>query len=80
MLKGATALLDRIRVLRLELSFVPLYEGAPSFSDVCAFLEKTGFAFHSMAGTVKASNRRVPVQGDFFFVRSKWLIEKYGRH
>lgn len=80
MLNGASALLGRVRVLRLELSFVPLYVGAPSFSDVCVFLEKAGFSILSMAGTVKASSRRVPVQGDFFFVRSKWLIEQYGRH
>lgn len=70
LLRGAKTLLRQVRFMRLELSFIPLYEGAPAFSDVCAFLEKTGFRFHSMVGEVKAPTKVFPVQGDFLFVRT----------
>lgn len=42
-LRGATALLPRVRVLQLEASLVPLYRGEPSFDELDAYAQSQGF-------------------------------------
>jgi len=76
LLKGAKSVLRQIRLIRLEVSFVPLYQGAPAFSEVCAFLETNGFRLHSMVGDVKALGHELPVQGDFLFINSTYKNPK----
>lgn len=42
-LKGAEASLDRIAVIQMELSLVPLYEGEMLFHEMCAHMKSKGF-------------------------------------
>jgi len=43
-LEGATAVLDRIVGLQIEMSLVPMYEGGPLFGDIVAWANAHGFA------------------------------------
>jgi FkbM family methyltransferase len=42
-LAGATTTLTKLVGVQLELSLVPLYEGAASYLELCTFLEKQGY-------------------------------------
>jgi FkbM family methyltransferase len=44
-LRGATAILPRVRMVWVEVSFRALYEGSALFGDVHAFLSARGFRF-----------------------------------
>jgi FkbM family methyltransferase len=70
LLRGASNVLKKTKLIRLELSYVELYQGAPKFSEVCSFLEATGFRFHSLANDVTTTKDQLPLQGDFVFVRT----------
>ncbi|MEM7445548.1 MAG: FkbM family methyltransferase [Pseudomonadota bacterium] len=43
-LEGASGCLDRIALLQLELSIVPVYEGTRGFTDMISYLAGLGFA------------------------------------
>lgn len=43
-LKGATQFLKGVQAIQTELSFIPIYEGMPSFSTVLDFCDSCGFA------------------------------------
>ena len=43
-LRGASLLLDQVRVIEIELSFLPLYEDSPVFTEMVPYLEQLGFA------------------------------------
>jgi FkbM family methyltransferase len=47
-LRGATAILPRVRLIWVEVSFRALYEGSALFADVHAFLSTQGFRFYSI--------------------------------
>jgi len=72
LLKGAKNILKQVRVMRLEISLIQLYEGAPRLSEICAFLEEAGFRFHSIAGDVTGAKSELPLQTDFVFVRDDY--------
>jgi FkbM family methyltransferase len=42
-LEGAAAALERTELLEVELSLVPLYDGAPDWMEVCSWLRRRGF-------------------------------------
>ena len=47
-LRGATTILPRVRLIWVEVSFRALYEGSALFADVHAFLGAQGFRFYSI--------------------------------
>jgi hypothetical protein len=49
-----------------------MYHGAPTFAETCLFLEGAGFRFFAMVGTVTSRLQKLPVQGDFLFIRNSY--------
>lgn len=69
-LDGGAAVLSRTRVLMIELSFAPLYEGAPTFSDVFARLERDGWRCVMISPVLFDATRREMLQVDGLFIRT----------
>jgi FkbM family methyltransferase len=69
LLKGAVRSLPQIRVIRLEASFIQLYQNAPRFSEICCFLEGYGFRFFRIIGEIYGKSASIPVQADVLFIR-----------
>ena len=68
-LAGATGLLPQTMALQLELSLVPLYEGAPAFVDVIQYLAARGFELFSIAPGFKDRRSGRLLQMDGIFLR-----------
>ena len=47
-LKGASSILQRVRVVVTEIEFVPIYDGQPLFGDVDYFLRAQGFQLFNL--------------------------------
>jgi len=69
LLKGSLQSLDRIRAVQLEVSFVPLFEGAPSLIQVLAFMEEHGFVVCDTSEVIPSPSTGIPLQADFVFYR-----------
>lgn len=68
-LKGATGLLNRLAAIQVEMSLVPLYDGAPTFIEMTTFIEGLGYEMFSLVpGFRNVQNGRL-LQVDGFFVR-----------
>jgi FkbM family methyltransferase len=67
-LKGARDTLRRIDHVFVESGIQRLYEGAPSFSEICQFMESQGF--HLMHMRVWHRGNRVLVETDMLFRRN----------
>jgi FkbM family methyltransferase len=72
-LRGATAILNRVAALQVELSLVPLYEGAPTLADMVVFVERLGFELFNLAPGFKEKRSGRLLQADGFFVRQASL-------
>jgi FkbM family methyltransferase len=68
-LKGATALLQRLEAIQVEMSLVPLYEGAPSFTEMTTFIEALGYEMFSLVPGFRDVRSGRLLQVDGFFVR-----------
>lgn len=55
-LEGANKVMDRIKVVQLELSFAPLYEGEPTYKTMVEMMEELGFEIYSLETDVSFSN------------------------
>jgi FkbM family methyltransferase len=69
-LKGSTGLLPRTSAIQLELSLVPLYDGAPTFVEMISFLQSHGYELFSLVPGFKDARTGKLLQMDGFFVRS----------
>ena len=69
-LKGAEGLLPLTAAIQLELSLVPLYEGAPTFVEMIAYVESKGFELFSIVSGFRDKRIGRLLQADGFFVRS----------
>jgi FkbM family methyltransferase len=69
-LKGATALWPNIVALQLELSLVPLYDQAPTFLDMIAFMTSNGFELFGLVPGFRDQSSGRMLQVDGFFVRA----------
>jgi FkbM family methyltransferase len=67
-LRGAGAMLGRIRGIQIELSAVALYEGQPTFREVIEYLESQGYGLWNVSpGFVDPrSGRMLQFDGTFF--------------
>lgn len=69
-LEGASHLLDRVQAVQLELSIVPLYEGAPGFREMLDHMEALGFSLYWMrAGFTDPASGQM-LQADAIFARN----------
>jgi FkbM family methyltransferase len=69
-LKGATGLWQRTVALQLELSLVPLYDHAPTFMDMIAFMGSMGFELFGIVPVFRDQQSGRMLQVDGFFVRA----------
>jgi FkbM family methyltransferase len=69
-LKGATGLWPHAAALQLELSLVPLYEQAPTFLEMIAFMESMGFELFGIVPEFRDKQSGRMLQVDGFFVRA----------
>jgi FkbM family methyltransferase len=68
-LKGASGLLHRAAAMQLELSFVTLYEGAPTFSEMLSYMQSIGFDIFNIVPVFKDKRTGRVLQVDGYFVR-----------
>jgi FkbM family methyltransferase len=69
-LKGASGLLNRIAAIQLELSLVPLYDGAPEFAEAISYVRSLGYELFSIIPGFKDKRNGRLLQADGFFIRS----------
>jgi FkbM family methyltransferase len=68
-LKGASGLLNRIAAIQLELSLVPLYDGAPEFAEAISYVQSLGYELFGIIPGFKDKRIGRLLQADGFFVR-----------
>jgi len=68
-LKGATDLLPQTAGVQIELSLVPLYEGAPTFLGMMQYLQAVGFEPFGMVPVFRDVRSGRLLQVDGFFTR-----------
>lgn len=68
-LEGATALFPRTVALQIEMSLVPLYDGAPSLMEAVNYVERCGFELFSIVPGFKDKSSGRLLQADGVFVR-----------
>jgi len=69
-LEGATAILERTAAIQLELSLVPLYDGAPSFVELTGYVQQLGYELFSIVPGFRDRQSGRLLQIDGFFVRA----------
>jgi FkbM family methyltransferase len=71
-LRGAEGLLSekRIKLILLEVNFVPLYEGQPAFGELIGFLDSYGYRFIALYNQVYRQNRYL-MWADALFARTE---------
>lgn len=72
-LRGATSALPRIDLIEMEMSLIPLYEGAPLFFEQCARMQERGYALVDLEREFSdpVSGRLLQVNGTFQRLASK---------
>lgn len=68
-LAGASALLDQVPVVQLELSLRPLYEGAPSLSDAVDAMVSKGYVLSYLNAGFEDPRTGRMLQADGVFIR-----------
>lgn len=88
-LKHGTRVLGDCVAIQLEVSYVPLYEGQPSFGDVDVWLRQAGFVPHcfveikrwSIAPAVRNNDIRAPfnqlLESDIVYIRDPLKVERW---
>src|SRR5690606_3203553 len=68
-LKGSTTLLEKANIVVTELSFVPIYEGMPSFIDTLTFLKEHHFTPTAFFPVTKDKNTLALIEMDGVFIK-----------
>lgn len=88
-LKHGRRVLEDCVAIQLEVSYVPLYDGQPSFGDVDVWLREAGFVPHcfleikrwSIAPTVRNNDIRIPfnqlLESDIVYIRDPLRVERW---
>jgi FkbM family methyltransferase len=69
-LKGAESILPKISALQIEVAFVPLYEGVPSWHEIILWCESHRFRLHGLFPVLYDPSGYL-VEADAIFVRIK---------
>src|ERR1035437_10165505 len=70
LLKGASQSLARCNLLQLEVSLVPLYEGAPAFADIWNYVTSAGFSLLDVVDIFHSPKNGTALFCDLVFVRA----------
>ncbi len=68
---GLGKLVETVKIIYAEVQFVELYEGAPLFSEIEAYLRNRGLAFYQFYDLVRSPNDGRLLYGDAMFVRAE---------
>jgi FkbM family methyltransferase len=77
-LDGAGEALSRFAAVQLELSMVPLYDGAPLFEDLVGRMQEAGFGIFALEGGFGDPRTGRMLQCDGFFVRTELMPDPSG--
>ncbi|SHO64485.1 FkbM family methyltransferase [Algoriphagus zhangzhouensis] len=71
-LEGGRAILEKVKVVQLELSFEPLYRNEPTFFEMISYMEELGFEIFSLETDLSFSNPKngKMLQVDCIFCKS----------
>ena len=75
-LRGAERILGFVSVLVIELSLIPLYEGAPRYIDALRYVEDAGFSLAAVVPVGHDAGSGVPIELDGCFVRRPAAVPK----
>jgi len=67
-LEGVKKLLPTFKVVQLEMSFVPLYEGGPLFNEIISWMSEAGFEIYSIIPDFRDMHSGRMLQADGIFV------------
>jgi Methyltransferase FkbM domain len=70
LLKGASQSLAQCKLLQLEVSLVPLYEGAPTFADVWNHVGAAGFSLLDVVDLLHSPKDGTVLSCDLIFARA----------
>ena len=68
-LKGSTNSLEKIKIIELEMSLVPLYENDTLYKEMIAYIEDQGFELYSLEHVFSNPTTGQLLQVDGMFVR-----------
>jgi len=68
-IEGGQRLLQRAKILIVEMSMVALYEGQPLFRHIFTMLDRLGFTYHGALSQFASPSDGSVVQADAIFVR-----------
>ena len=71
-LKGIAAILSMIKVIQVEMSFVPLYEKGPLYDEIISWLTHRGFEIYTIIPGFRNPESGRMLQADGIFIRSPW--------
>lgn len=78
-LDGAGEALSNFAAVQLELSMVPLYDGAPLFEDLVDRMQDAGFGIFALEGGFGDPRTGRMLQCDGFFVRNELMPDPSGK-
>jgi FkbM family methyltransferase len=68
-LAGAQRMLEKVDYILIEVSFVELYEGQPTFKEIFSLLDESGFAYIGSWDQLHSPVDQSILQADAFFAR-----------
>ena len=68
-LKGIAAILSMIKVIQVEMSFVPLYEKGPLYDDIISWFTHRGFEIYTIIPGFRNPDSGRMLQADGIFIR-----------
>ena len=70
-LDGGKETLNKVKIIIIETSYIPLYKDQLLFAGVHDYLTKAGFQFHGNLGQLINPNDGSILQGDSIFINHK---------
>jgi hypothetical protein len=67
---GGEDVVARAKIIIIEVSFLPLYEGAPLFDDIYQILKTRGFTYNGNFDQLLSPEDGRPLQADAIFSRA----------
>jgi FkbM family methyltransferase len=69
-IRGGSSLLAQAYIVIMEISFVPLYQGSPSFDSLYTRMRELGFEFKGLLGQLFGPLDGAILQGDALFIKT----------
>jgi FkbM family methyltransferase len=78
-LKGAMKTLQSAKAVLLEVSFLPIYKGAPLAAEVISFMEKNNFVVYDICSLMRRPYDKALFQSDFLFLQKDFHLRSSTR-